>query len=68
MLPTRRATISTASTTLGRRENLRRASLPKLSPVASAVRSQISWTAIIMGSVTGAVHSIPLEKVAPAFA
>ena len=63
-----RATIRIPITTRGLRENFRRASLPRLSPVARAVRSQISWTAIIIGNVAGTVQSIPLENVAPAWA
>jgi hypothetical protein len=37
-------------------------------PVASAVRSQISWMAIINGSVISAVHSSPNPNCAPAWA
>ena len=32
---------------------------PSVLPEASAVRSQISWTALISGNVTSATHSIP---------
>lgn len=62
------ATMRIPITTRGLRENFRRASLPRLSPVASAVRSQISWTAIIIGKVTGAAQSMPLENAAPTWA
>jgi hypothetical protein len=49
----------TATTNRNERGNLRRISLPKLSPVAWAIRSQISCVAVINGSVTMDVHSIP---------
>jgi len=53
-----RATSSTSTTERPTRAYLRRARRPRLSPVARAVRSQISWTAIISGSVTMTVHNV----------
>lgn len=50
---------STPSTTLQERVKLRAASSPSPAPVASAVRSQISWTAAMSGKVSNAVQRIP---------
>jgi hypothetical protein len=43
-------------------------SSPSVLPEASAVRSQISWTASINGNVTSATHSIEKPNRAPACA
>ena len=43
------------------RGNFTRIKAPRLFPVASAIRSQISCAAIINGNVNGTVHSIPYE-------
>lgn len=55
------ATISTPSVIVRLRENLRRISAPRLEPEASAIRSEISCTAIIIGTATGIVHSMLYE-------
>lgn len=39
--------------------NLRRNDVPKPTPVTSAIREHISWTASIKGNVNRAVHNIP---------
>lgn len=67
LAPTR-AMSSTAVTAVAFVPNFARARAPRLLPVASAVRSQISCTAIMSGSVTGTVQSMPLPNVAPACA
>src|ERR1700689_2561534 len=43
-------------------------SSPRPLPLASAVRSQISWTAAINGNVNSATHSIPKPNLAPVWA
>ena len=63
-----RATRRSAVTAVAFVPNFTRARAPRLLPVARAVRSQISWTAIMSGSVTGAVQSMPVPNVAPACA
>lgn len=60
------ATISTATPYRAQRPNNVRASAPRVLPVASAVRSQISWTAAISGNVIRAVHSKPKPNFEPA--
>jgi len=60
------ATTSTPITHCAPRSNLRRTRVPRLSPVANAVRSQISCTAYISGNDSGAVHSRPTPNAAPA--
>ena len=62
------ATSRTMTIPRPRRVYLRRASAPRLSPVARAVRSQISWTAIISGRQKMTVHNVPLRNWAPAWA
>ena len=48
--------------------NLRTASSPSPRPVASAVRSHVSWTAAISGNVKRLVHNSPKRNCAPACA
>ena len=47
--------------------NLWRQSEPRLLPVARALRSHISWTVAISGSVSSAVHTRPRPNWAPAW-
>ena len=66
MLAPIRAMTSSTVTAMPFVPNFARARAPRLLRVARAVRSQISCTAIMSGSVTGTVQSIPLQNVAPA--
>ena len=61
------ATTRTTTTHRAEAGKRRRTSAPRLSPVARAVRSQISWTAYIRGRLAGADHSIPIPSPAPAW-
>lgn len=47
------------------RENRLTISSPSPSPLASAVRSQISWTAAMSGNVKNATHSMANPNLAP---
>jgi hypothetical protein len=62
------ATIKTPIQARAHRLKWARASSPRVFPVARAVRSQISWIAIINGSVISAVHNSPNPNCAPACA
>jgi hypothetical protein len=59
VLATINAVTRTDRTIRPRRANFCAASSPRLRPVASAVRSHISWTAAISGNVIKAGHNRP---------
>ncbi len=66
VLATMRPTTRAPTTMRPLVSNRRRHRVPRLLPVARAVRSQISCTVAISGNVTRAVHNSPRPNWAPA--